>query len=135
MHSRYELARCDDRRLALGRRSLQVLAAILTLLLAACASTPDIPHTYRPAQPPSAQAVKEGVRKGATAAKLTGGLEISAVRRTDHGPGSYFVCVRRSDPSADGAAYSVFFDNDDFKGIQSSVISEACEAGPWVPFK
>ncbi|UPK40240.1 hypothetical protein IVB18_10125 [Bradyrhizobium sp. 186] len=103
--------------------------------MAACASTTDLPPAYHPPQPPSAQAVKEGVKKGAAEAKLTGGLETSAVRDTNHGPGSYFVCLRQSGPSASRRpAYSVFFDDDNYKGIQSSVISEACEAEPWVPF-
>lgn len=111
------------------------LAAVLTLSLAACASTTDLPPAYHPPQPPSAQAVKEGVKKGAAEAKLTGGLETSAVRDTNHGPGSYFVCLRQSGPSASRRpAYSVFFDDDNYKGIQSSVISEACEAEPWFPF-
>lgn len=79
--------------------------------------------------------MKEGVRKGAAEVKLTGSLETSAVRQTDHGPGSYFACVRQSGPSATRRPiYSIFFDDDTYKGIQSSVISEACEAESWVPF-
>ena len=80
--------------------------------------------------------MQEGVKKAAAEAKLTGSLESSAVRHSDHGPGSYFVCLRQTGPSTGGrAVYSVFFDNDDYKGIQSSVISEACEAESLVPLK
>lgn len=112
-----------------------VLAAVLTLLLAGCASSANLPPVYHPPRPPSAKAVKEGVTKAAAEAKLTGGLEVSAVRHADHGPGSYFVCLRQSGSSAGRRpAYSVFFDDDTYKGIQSSVILEACEAEPWVPF-
>ena len=127
---------CVDRRSAFGRRRfLAASAAVLTLLLAGCASSTNLPPAYHPARPPSAEAVKEGVRKGAAEVKLTGGLETSAVRHTDHGPGSYFACLRQSGPSASRRpTYSVFFDDDTYKGIQSSVISEACEAEPWVPF-
>ncbi len=111
------------------------LSAALALLLAGCASSANLPPVYHPPRPPSAKAVKEGVTKAAAEIKLTGGLETSAVRHSDHGPGSYFVCLRQRGPSAGGrAAYSVFFDDDSYKGIQSSVISEACEAEPWVPF-
>jgi hypothetical protein len=79
--------------------------------------------------------VKEGVKKGAAEVKLTGGLETSAIRRADHGPGSFFACLRQSATSAGTRpTYSVFFDDDTYKGIQSSVISEACEAEAWVPF-
>jgi hypothetical protein len=137
MHSRYGLTRCGRRAPAFGRRkSPRALAAVLTLLLAGCASSANLPPAYQPSRSPSAKAVTEGVKKGAAEAKLTGALETSAVRHTDHGPGSYFVCLRQTAPSAGGRpAYSVFFDNDDYKGIQSSVISEACEAESLVPFK
>ncbi|WP_453950549.1 hypothetical protein [Bradyrhizobium sp. USDA 377] len=105
----------------------------MTLLLAGCAS--NLPPVYHPPRPPGTKAVQEGVRKGAVEVKLTGGLETSAVRHTDHGPGSYFVCLRqRGGPSDRHPAYSVFFDDDAYKGIQHSVISDACEAQPWTPF-
>ena len=118
------------------RASPRVLAAVLALLLAGCASSANLPPAYHPSRAPSAKAVQEGVKKAAAEAKLTGGLEISAVRHSDHGPGSYFVCLRQTGPSAGGQPiYSAFFDNDEYKGIQSSVLSEACEAESLVPFK
>jgi hypothetical protein len=137
MNSRYGVTRCGRRAPAFGRRkSPRALAAVLTLLLAGCASSANLPPAYQPSRAPSAKAVTEGVKKAAAEAKLTGALETSAVRHTDHGPGSYFVCLRQTAPSAGGRpAYSVFFDNDDYKGIQSSVISEACEAESLVPLK
>ncbi|MEY9230263.1 hypothetical protein ABIF65_006159 [Bradyrhizobium japonicum] len=135
MHSRYELA-CRQRRSVFGRRrSLAALSAVLTLLLAGCASSGNLPPVYDPPRPPGAKAVQEGVRKAAAEVKLTGALETSAVRPTDHGPGSYFVCLRQGyGPSDRHPAYSVFFDDDAYKGVQSSVILDACEAQPWVPF-
>jgi hypothetical protein len=112
------------------------LVVVLTLLLAGCASSANLPPAYDPSRAPSAKAVQEGVKKAAAEAKLTGGLETSSVRHSDHGPGSYFVCLRQTGLSAAGRpAYSVFFDNDDYKGIQSSVLSEACEAESLVPLK
>jgi hypothetical protein len=132
MHLRFELAR---RSAFVCRRPLQALSAVLILLLAGCASSANLPPAYQPARAPSTKAVQEGVRKGATEAKLTGGMETTAVRPTDHGPGSYFVCLRQRGPSAGSRpAYSVFFDDDAYKGIQSSVILDACEAQPWIPF-
>lgn len=77
--------------------------------------------------------MQEGVRKAAAEVKLSGGLETSAVRPSDHGPGSYFVCLRQRGGDRH-PAYSVFFDDDAYKGIQSSVILDACEAQSWVPF-
>lgn len=123
--------RCASRAAALPA----VLFASLALLLAGCASSSNLPPAYHPSRPPSAKAVKDGVTKAAAEAKLTGGLETSAVRHSDHGPGSYFVCLRQRGPTAGGrTAYSVFFDDDSYKGIQSSVMSEGCEAEPWAPF-
>ncbi|WP_245502297.1 hypothetical protein [Bradyrhizobium betae] len=108
---------------------------MLTLLLAGCASSANLPPAYQPPRAPSTKAVQEGVKKGAAEAKLTGELETTAVRPTDHGPGSYFVCLRQRGPSAGRRpAYSVFFDDDAYKGLQISVILDACEAQPWVPF-
>ncbi|MGY8632279.1 hypothetical protein RAD15_07260 [Bradyrhizobium sp. 14AA] len=137
MHPRYELARRGGRRFGFGRgRSLAVLSAVLALLLAGCASSGNLPPAYHPPRPPSAKAVQDGVRKGTAEAKLTGGLETSPVRYAAHGPGSYFVCLRQTGQSAGRRSdYSVFFDNDEYKGIQSSVLSEACEAQASVPFK
>lgn len=136
MLSRYELARRDRRRSAFGRsRSLQAVSAVAILLLAGCASSANLPPVYHPPRPPTAKAVQDGVRKGAAEVKLTGGLETSAVHHTDHGPGSYLVCLRQRGSSASRyPAYSVFFDDDTYKGVQSSVIHDACEAGSWDTF-
>lgn len=129
MHPRYELARLSL------RKSLAALSAVLTLLLAGCASRADLPAVYHPPRAPDAKVVQEGVKKAATETKLTGALEMTAARPTDHGPGAYFACLRQSgSPSGRHPAYSVFFDNDAYKGIQSSVILEASEAEAWVPF-
>lgn len=56
-------------------------------------------------------------------------IEISAVRKTDHGPGAYFVCLREANPSTNKShlVYSVFFDDDVYKGSRLSVLSEDCE--------
>lgn len=113
------------------RASPRASVAVLALLLAGCASSANLPPAYHPSRAPSAKAVQEGVKKAATEAKLTGGLETSAVRPSDHGPGSYFVCLRQT--AGGRPTYSVFFDNDEYKGIQSSVLSEACEAESLVP--
>ena len=66
--------------------------------------------------------------------KMTGPLEISAVRPTDIGPGRFFVCLRQADPTiAKRQPYSVFFDNDSYKGSRQSVIREACETQVYSP--
>jgi hypothetical protein len=53
---------------------------------------------------------------------------MSDLRPTDHSPGGYFVCLREaSSTSEKHTVYSVFYDNDEYKGSRVSVI-DACEA-------
>jgi hypothetical protein len=61
--------------------------------------------------------------------QLTQPVEISSLRRTDHGPGEYFVCLREAAPLPDKPRYlfSVFFDDENFKGSRQSVIMDDCE--------
>ena len=93
-------------------------------------------------------------------AKLTAPLEVSTVRPTDHGPGRFFACLKgtmlpSSSPkaAADDSArepsifsqpppssseprvvyYSVFFDNDVYKGTRQSAIIETCETQQFIP--
>ncbi|WP_247354433.1 hypothetical protein [Bradyrhizobium sp. 160] len=79
-------------------------------------------------QEPSREALQKGVDIAAQTAKLTLPIEISALRKVDHGPGSYFVCLREVTPPLDRPRliYSVFFD-DVYKDLRQSVIVEACE--------
>jgi hypothetical protein len=62
-------------------------------------------------------------------------LEISAVRQSDHGPGSYFVCVKEANPAPDKPRryYSTFLDNDTYKGSRQAVIMEQCELQTYGP--
>jgi len=110
--------------------SAGVLGAFMTVLLSACAP----PSTYTPPSPPMQAAVIAGVKKAASEAKLGPPLEMSDVRPTDHGPGRYFVCVREaSSTSEQHTVYSVFYDNDEYKGARVSVIVDACEVQAFAP--
>jgi len=131
---------------------------LLCLLLGACSSDKidgvPIP-AYAPPSPPTQDAVITGLKAAASEAKLIAPVEVSTVRPTDHGPGHFFACLKGTmlpSPSpkaaADDAArepsiffqpppsnseprivyYSVFFDNDVYKGSRQSVIMDACEA-------
>jgi hypothetical protein len=57
------------------------------------------------------------------------------VRPTDHGPGSYFVCIREvvSSTSDKRPTYSVFYNNDVYRGERQSVILDACENQAFTP--
>jgi hypothetical protein len=68
-------------------------------------------------------------------AKLAAPLEISAVRKNDHGPGTYFVCVREVNPPADQPRriYATFLDNDTYKGSRQAIIMDQCELQTYGP--
>jgi hypothetical protein len=136
------------------------MTALLCLVLSACSSDKveigGAPVVYVPPSAPTQNAVITGLKAAASEAKLTAPLEVSTVRPTDHGPGRFFACLKGTmlpSPSPKAAAddsarehqpppsisqprvvyYSVFFDNDAYKGTRQSVIMEACEAQQFTP--
>jgi hypothetical protein len=111
-------------------------AILLSLMLAACSSDPNIPAaTYVPPSPPTQNAIVVVATAAAGEAKLAAPLQISALRQTDHGPGQYFICLREANPPPDKRQryYSVFFNNDTYKGSRLSVIMDACETQAFSP--
>jgi hypothetical protein len=110
-------------------------AVLLNLLLSACSGTHEIEAIYVKPSAPSEAAVGSGVKKIAADAKLLDSLEISAVRPADHGPGSYFFCVREAGipPNQPRKYYSVFFDSDKYMGSRLSVILDKCEVQTYGP--
>ena len=106
---------------------------LLCLLLCSCSSiwvdTSAPPPELQPVQPPGQNAVQKGVDTVVKEAHLTQPIEISGLRKIDHGPGSFFVCLRESNPAPDKShfVFSVFFDDDVYKGSRQSVILEDCE--------
>ena len=106
------------------------------LLLSACASvnTTEPPAYVRPS-PTTEKAIGAAVAAIAKEAKLVTPLEISALRPNDHGPGSFFVCVREVNPPPDKPRRysSTFLDNDVYKGSRLSVIMDQCELQTYSP--
>jgi hypothetical protein len=102
---------------------------LLALLLNACSSVNTTEQAYVPPSPPTEKAIGAAVAAIAQEAKLVTPLEISTLRPNDHGPGSFFVCVREVTPLPDMPRryYSTFFDNNDYKGSRLSVIMDQCE--------
>ena len=82
----------------------------------------------RGVEPPSQQEIGKGVQIAAAEAKLARPIEISTLRKADHGPGGYFVCLREANQSLDRPRlnFSVFFDGV-YKFSRQSVIMENCE--------
>jgi len=108
---------------------------LLALPLSACSSVQTTEPTYVRPSPPTEMAIGAAVAAIAKEAKLVTPLEISALRPNDHGPGSFFVCVREANPPPDKPRhyYSTFLDNNDYKGSRLSVIMDQCELQTYSP--
>jgi len=116
------------------RHSVRYPVILLGLLLSACSTVDASPPVYVAPSPPSLTALRDGIKKASAEEKLSGPIEMSALRKADRGFGQYFACIREANSSSERhAAYSVFFDNDDYKGVRQSVIIEACETQTFSP--
>lgn len=91
--------------------------------------------TYTPPSPPTEKAIVANIPTAAAQAKLSGLILISDVRRTDHGLGAFFVCMKEANPPLDRPPryYSVFFNDDTFTGERLSVIMDQCEQQTYKP--
>jgi hypothetical protein len=88
-------------------------------------------NPYVPPGAPSVTAKTAGLKKAIAEEKLKGGVEVSDVRVSDRGMGRYMVCLkgRRDQQTRDqqtSAYYSVFFDNDEYKGVREAVTYDFC---------
>jgi hypothetical protein len=83
---------------------------------------------------PTMDAAGKGIKQAATEEKLTGPIEMSDLRHTDHGPGSFVLCIRGVDEKYRRVGtYAVFFDNNDYKGSRMSVMIDDCEKQDYRP--
>jgi hypothetical protein len=113
--------------------------AILLLLcstLAACSSDVDLPvPVYVPPSMPTTEAAGKGIKQAAAEAKLTGPIEMTDLRQTDHGPGRFILCIRGVESKySQVVTYAVFFDNNDFKGSRLPVMMDDCENQAFRPY-
>jgi hypothetical protein len=112
-------------------QSLRLLGVIAALSVSGCStsSTTDPAPVYVAPSAPTRAAVILGLSRAVAEEKLTRPIEMSDLRKVElGGMGSYFVCLREANPSSGKqATYSVFYDNDDYKGVRASVIFEHCE--------
>jgi hypothetical protein len=85
---------------------------------------------------PTVDAAGKGIKQAATEEKITGPIETSDSRQTDHGPGRFVLCIRAVESKySRPVTYAVFFDNDDYKGIRMSVMIDGCEKQPYRAYK
>jgi hypothetical protein len=109
---------------------------LLCFTLAACGPSVELPlwKDYVPPSMPTMDAAGKGIKQAATEEKLTGPIEMSDLRHTDHGPGSFVLCIRGVDEKYRRVGYyAVFFDNDDYKGSRMSVMIDDCEKQDYRP--
>jgi hypothetical protein len=110
-------------------------AVLVCLTLAACSPAVEMSiAAYVPPAMPTVAAAGEGIKKATTEEKLTGPIEMSDLRTTDHGPGRFMLCIRGVDAKYKRVGtYAVFFDNNDYKGSRLSVMMDDCEKQKYRP--
>ena len=86
---------------------------------------------YVPPGAPSMSATIAGLKKAIAEEKLKDEVEVSDVRVADRGPGRYMVCLRGHRDRETPTYYSVFFDNDEYKGVRESAIADVCAQQPF----
>jgi hypothetical protein len=112
------------------------VALLLCSTLAACSTSEDLPpmKPYVPPSMPTTEAVGKVIKQAAAEAKLTGPIEMSDLRQTDHGPGRFILCIRGVESKYSRVVtYAVFFDNNDYKGSRLPVILDDCEKQDYRP--
>jgi hypothetical protein len=117
-----------------------ICAPVLLLLcstLAACSPPVELPlmKAYVTPSMPTMDAAAKGITQAATEEKITGPIETSDLRQTDHGPGRFVLCIRAVEAKySRPVTYAVFFDNNDYKGSRMSVMIDDCERQDYRPF-
>jgi hypothetical protein len=104
-------------------------AVLVCFTLAACSPAVEFSiAAYVPPSMPTVAAAGEGIKQATTDEKLTGPIEMSDLRETDHGPGRFVLCIRGVEAKYRRVStYAVFFDNNDYKGSRMSVMIDDCE--------
>jgi hypothetical protein len=117
-------------------RSMRALAIVLGLAVSACSSieASSIIGPYVAPSAPTLSATLKGAKQAAVDEKLTGFIEMSDVRESDHGPGRFVLCLRGASGFSPRRTYAVFFDNEEYKGARLSVIVDDCEKQDFRPF-
>ncbi len=101
-------------------------AVLICLFLGGCAGGYELPV----ANPPDAARAIAVAKVVVKDLKLTGAVEISAVREAHPlSPGPYFLCIRGSvSEESPRRTFAVFFKNDEYISTRTSVIIDNCEA-------
>lgn len=115
---------------------MRVPAAMLCLALAGCSLPVDdlssLPKYVAPVAP-SLKAQIEGAKNAAKEELITDAPQISDLRIADSGLGRYMLCMSGRRGAGDVGYYSVYFDNETYKGSRPSVIGDLCEKQSYRP--
>jgi hypothetical protein len=119
-----------------GSRSMRAFIIPLGLMLSACSSSLEwaIIGPYVAPSAPTLAAAIAGAKQAAAEEKITGFIEISDVRESDHGPGRFVLCLRGASGFSPRRTYAVFFDDDKYKGVRLAVMVDDCERRVFRPF-
>lgn len=115
---------------------MRTLATVLCLALAGCSLPVDdlspIPK-YVASVAPSLKAQVEGARTAAKEELITDTPQVSDLRTADSGLGRYMLCMSGRRGTGDVGYYSVYFDDELYKGSRPSVIGDLCEKQSYRP--
>jgi hypothetical protein len=114
---------------------MRALLILLCLTLSACSSALEsaIIGPYVAPSAPTLAAALRGAKQAVAEEKLTGFIEISDVRGSDHGPGRFVLCLRGASGFSPRRTYAAFFDDDSYKGVRLAVMVDDCERQDFRP--
>jgi hypothetical protein len=114
---------------------MRALLILLGLTLSGCSSALEsaIIGPYVAPSAPTLAAALRGAKQAAAEEKLTGFIEISDVRGSDHGPGRFVMCLRGASGFSPRRSYAVFFDDDNYKGARLAVMVDDCDRQDFRP--
>jgi hypothetical protein len=115
---------------------MRALLMLPCLALSACSSALEsgIIGPYVAPSAPTLAAALKGAKQAVAEEKLTGFVEISEVRGSDHGPGRFVLCLRGASGFSPRRTYAAFFDDDSYKGVRLAVMVDDCEKQDFRPF-
>ena len=119
-----------------GDRAMRRIAIVPILFLQGCSTDVEVPLVVVPVVvSPTQSGAINGAQKAANDAKLVGPVEISAVRKaTPLAPGQYQLCIKGTNAQTGTRAYAVFFNNDTYVAMRSSVMMDECDTEKFTSF-
>jgi hypothetical protein len=116
---------------------MRTLIVMACFVLAGCSYLQSDDTSLAPAyvEPlaPTPEAQLRGAKLGAAEEKLAAPLEVSGVIKAERGLGRWMVCVRGARPGQPVGYYSVYFDNELYRGVREAVVYDFCSQQSYQP--